>query len=414
MKIAMIVRRLNVRGGAQRQALELARELQRRGHTIVLYTFMFSPQDCFEDLLRDLRVVVWNGDTGASEHGYRYRALNERQFRQRNIPFFRGSFFEENRRAKELAMHIDRDIDLLHPHDQVSYRVAAYYKKYVKNIPSVWMMNDVPTRRYADWYGRRINPNARVSLFRRFAHWLVDVYDIRKFIRVQDAIAVLDNFNRENVKRFLGCDATVVRSGLDIAAFGYKEKNPPSRNAVRLLTTGIFMRHRRFEDVIEAVKMLADRGINALLVIIGDENNDRKYADEIHRLISERGVADRVSFSGRVSEEDLVRSYQEHHIFIFANDPQTWGLAVFEAMACGTPVIVSRGAGAHEVLVHQKNALLVSPREPRRIADAIENLVLDPALYSLLSRHGRAFAEHNLGWDKYADGIEAIFRRVAK
>lgn len=399
MKIALIIRRLNVKGGAQRQLLELSRELQKRGHTITVYTFAYAPKDCFEDLLAGLRVVVWDGAVRKDE-----RTLAE------YYPFFGGGFFRENRMAKELALEIDRDIDLLHPHDQVSYRVAAYYKKCVKNVPSIWMMNDVPTREYAEWYGRRINPNFRVSMVKRIMRRLLDFYDMRAFIRVQDAIAVLDNFNRENARRFLGRDdAVVVRSGLDIRAFQCVPRSPPSRAEAKLLTTGIFMRHRRFEDVIEAVQILVDRGINTSLTIIGDQENDRKYYEEMKRLVEEKKLMPRVSFLGRVSEEELVRAYQQHHIFVFANDPQTWGLAVFEAMACGAAVVISRGAGAHEVLAHGENALLVRSREPKDIATAAESLVRDPALYAMLSQNGRVFVENNLGWDRYAEAMEALF-----
>ena len=401
MKIALIIRRLNIKGGAQRQVLELARALASRGHTITIYTFAYSPKDCFEDLLRDLRVVVWSGaDRKGTEARMPY------------APFFRGSFFEENRRAKQLAMQIDRDIDLLHPHDQVSYRVAAYYKKCVKNVPSAWMMNDVPTRQYADWYGRRINPDFRVSPLKRVLHWMTDFYDTQKFVRVQDAIAVLDNFNRGNVRLFLGRDAMVVRSGLDIEKFSYVERAPPERDRVTLLTTGIFMRHRRFEDIIEAVKILADRGIRATLTVIGDQENDRKYYEEMRRLVEEEKLGDQIFFAGRVPEEDLVAAYQRHHIFIFANDPQTWGLAVFEAEASGTPVIVSRGAGAHEVLTDGADALLVAPREPRAIADAIARLIDNPALYRGLSKNGRVFVEKNISWERYTDQMLELFQKV--
>ena len=388
MKIALIIRRLNTRGGAQRQALELARELKKRGHVVTLYTFAYSKKDCFESLLEGMRVVVW------------------KEGKRRG--FSLGSFFEENRRAKELALQIDKDTDLLQPHDQVAYRVAAYYKKMVKNIPSVWMMNDVPTRAYAEWYGRQIHPAFRVPFFKRLTNWLMDFYDRRNFISTQDAIAVLDNFNKENVMRFLGRDAVVVRSGLGIAAFRFVEHLSPHRGDVRLLTMGIFMRHRRFEDVIEAVKILQGRGINARLTIIGDQNNDKKYAEEMKTLVKEKGLESRVSFLGRVSEEELVAGYQNSHIFIFANDPQTWGLAVFEAMACGTPVIVSRGAGAHEVLTDRENALLISPRAPEEIARAVESLIANPAFYTSLSHMGRAFVEQNMDWKKYADGMERL------
>lgn len=409
MKIALIIRRLNVKGGAQRQILELAQELQKRGHTVALYTFAYSEKDCFTDLLQGLRVVVWRGNNVSREEGH---ALNEPQRRQRNAQFFGSGFFDENRKAKELAMQIDRDTELLHPHDQVAYRVAAYYKRRVRRVPSVWMMNDVPTRRYAAWYARQIRPDAREGILKRAVHVLMDIYDRALFIRQQDAIAVLDEFNRRNVRRFLGRDATVTRSGLDIAAFAYAARTPPDRSGVRLLTTGIFMRHRRFEDIIEAIKILRDRGIAAVLTVIGDQDNDKKYADEVRRLAETRGVAPYISFPGRVSEEDLVAAYRQHHAFIFANAPQTWGLAVFEAQACGTPVIVSRGAGAHEVLTDRENALLVQPRAPREIADAVERLVNDPALYEKLSRQGRAFVEQHMGWGQYADAMEAVFRTV--
>ena len=398
MKIAMIVRRLNIKGGAQRQALELARALRARGHTIAIYTFTYSPQDCFENLLRDLRVVVWSGAGKKSTEAY--------------APFFLGSFFEENRKAKELALQIDRDIDLLQPHDQMSYRVAAYYKKLVKNVPSVWMMNDVPTRAYAAWYGRRMDKDFSVPLWKRIAHRLMDAYDIRAFIRLQEKIAVLDNFNKENARRFLGREATVVRSGLDITAFQYVGRTPPERANITLLTTGIFMRHRRFEDVIDAVKILTDRDIDASLTIIGDQDNDRKYYKEMRRLAEERGIAQRVSFSGRVSEGELIAAYQGHDVFIFANDPQTWGLAVFEAMACGTPVIVSRGAGAHEVLTDSADALLVPPRSPRAIADAIGRLIYDPALYHAMSERGRTFVEEHISWERYADAMNKLFKQI--
>ncbi|MEK7541993.1 MAG: glycosyltransferase family 4 protein [Patescibacteria group bacterium] len=325
---------------------------------------------------------------------------------------FRSSFFEENRRAKELAMRIDRDIDLLQPHDQVSYRVAAYYKKRVKNVPSAWMMNDVPTRAYAAWYGRRVNPDFRVAFIKRVTHWFMDAYDLYQFIRPQEQIAVLAESDRRNAQKFLGRDAAVVRSGIDVRAFPYAERKPPVAGRVSLLAAGIFMRHRRLEDAIAAVKILTDRGVHASLTIIGDQENDKKYAEEIKTLVRVKKIGDRVFFSGRVSEEELVRAYQRHDIFLFPNDPQTWGLAVFEAMACGTPVIVSRGAGAHEVLTDRENALLVQPQAPREIVAAVEALVRDPALYSMLSRRGRAFVEERLGWDKYADAMEALFRRA--
>ena len=108
MNIAIIIRRLNVKGGAQRQALSLARELKNMGHTVAFYTFFYDKEKCFSDLLDDMAV-----------------------------------FSSGDRDPKKLSRLIDPKTDVLNPHDQEAYRVAYYFKKDVKNTPSVWMMNDV-------------------------------------------------------------------------------------------------------------------------------------------------------------------------------------------------------------------------------------------------------------------------------
>src|SRR3989344_7602412 len=126
MNIAIIVRRLNVRGWTQRQALELGRELNKLGHKVKLYTFLYSPADCFPELLSGLDVVSLDYYPSATNYFW--------------------NWFLENRAAVRLAFMISHDTEILNPHDQVSYRVAAYFKKDIKNIPSVWMSNDLPTK----------------------------------------------------------------------------------------------------------------------------------------------------------------------------------------------------------------------------------------------------------------------------
>jgi len=58
MKIAIIVKKLNIKGGTQRQALSLAKELKKLGHEIKLYTFFYSNENCYADLLEGFEVIV--------------------------------------------------------------------------------------------------------------------------------------------------------------------------------------------------------------------------------------------------------------------------------------------------------------------------------------------------------------------
>lgn len=383
------MRKLNVKGGTQRQAVCLARELMGRGHTVKLYTFLYSPADCYEDKLRGLDVVALG----------HYPA---------NARFL---FLQENKAAKRLAALIDGDTDLLNPHDQISYRVAYYAKKCMRHIPSVWMMNDMPTRRFSLMRDQEVNPDFKPHIIKNIIARLLDWWEIRFFIRAQDCIATLGDRDRAWVKIFFGKEAHTVRSGIDIDFFPYVEHLPWSDHKVRLLTIGIFFPHRRFEDIIEAIKILRDAGMDASLTIIGDFSPKSAYAQKILHLIEKRGLSDYVHVAGRVSEKDLHTAYNEHDMFVFSNHLESWGLSVFEAMASGLPVIVSQTSGASEVLTDGKNALLVSPKSPAALAAGVKQIYSSPDLYAKLSREGRTFVEQHISWRRYTDDMLTLFNK---
>ncbi len=392
MKIAIIIRKLNTRGGNQRHVLSLAQELVKRGHRVTLYTFIYSPADCYEDLLKGLDVI------SLAYYPHTSRFL----------------FFKENHASQQLADRIDSDTEILNPHDQVCYRVAYYYKKRVKNIPSVWVMHDMPTRRFSFMREQEVNTRFHVSLLKLGIATILDWWECYTFIRVQDRIVVLDYRDQEWVKQYFKINAIVVRNGIDIVSFPFIPQHSLSKNNVRLLASGIFFPHRRFEDAIDAVKILHDAGIAATLDIVGFFSKSSAYHHELCKRLDGLGMSSFITFLGKVSEDDLRALYACHNIFIFPNHLQSWGLAVFEAMASGCPVIVSKTAGASEVLTDGEHALLVSPKSPEEIAHAVKRLIDNPNLYQMLSRNGRLFVEQHISWERYTDSLLSVFDSVLK
>lgn len=397
MKVAIIVRKLSARGGTQRQALSLARELKHTGDEVTLYAFDYSREDCFPDLLEGMKVVSLPSERKKQKKG--------------GYTGYLKGLWDENKDASTLACLIDPETELLNPHDHVAYKVAYYFKKNIRKVPSVWMMNDMPTRIWSFWREQQLRPELALPFFKRLLYWAVDTFDVGRFVRKQDAIVVLDNANKSYVKHYFGRDAFVVRSGLDLERFVFKEHGA-SRKPFRILTNGIFFIHRRFEDVIEALYLLRQKGVDATLSIIGDYGMDPTYHTKLLELCKRYSIQERVFFRGKVSDAELIKAYQDHDAFVFANVCQTWGLAVFEAMACGIPTLVSKGAGAHEVLSDGTNALLVAPRAPEDIASQLARLENGSQLSSKLSKEGRMFVEQNISWQKYAEGLRAIFSEL--
>lgn len=348
------------------------------GHGVALYTFFYDKEKCFSDLLDDMEVLA----NDAAD-------------------------------PKKLSKMIGLQTDILNPHDQEAYKVAYYFKKFVKNVPSVWMMNDVPSKNFGFWKESQFNPNLKRSFAKAVYHKFYDFLDSR-FIKAQDRVTVLDNWNKSLVKKHFGKDAIVARSGLDIEKFKFNERKFIDPKNIKLLTTGIFFPHRRFEDLITAVSLLQESievqpQYNFSLTIIGDTDNDKKYCEKLKNLIKSLGLENKVKFLDKVSDAELADAYKTHDIFVFPNHLQTWGLAVFEAMSAGIPVIVSRTAGAHEVLADRENAMLVNPKTPEDIKKAILELASNPAFYAKISANARKFVEQNISWQKYAKDMLEVF-----
>lgn len=396
MKIAIVVWDLSVSGGTQRQALEFARYLKRSGHEVKLYSAYLDRSKCYPGLIEGLEV--------ASLHEKEYAKTRNEVITWVLHPL--EPFFPSE--EKHLARMIPSGFDVVNCHDQRAYRTAYYYKRRT-GAPVLWMMNDLPkSLSRPKW-----KPGARGALDR--IHHVAFGGPVGRFLDVQhvrtlDRVAVLDRGTAEAFRSITGRGSTVVRSGLDPKAFDFRLRPlDTAKRPLVVLAVGIFFPHRRFEDLVNAASELVKAGLDVRVDIVGSEDYDREYSGQIRALVSRLGLRDRVRFVGSASEAELRRMYSESDAFVFPNFPQTWGLAVFEAMASGTPTVVSTGCGASEILADGENALLVPPGRPDMIASQLRRLFTDRALYSKLSSEGRRFVEKNVSWDSYGDTIMRLF-----
>ena len=406
VKIALIVWDLTVSGGTQRQAIELASRLSH--HDVTVYCYAFDRERCYPELTSHLRVE------NVAQKLRRYHGPTRPGRFAAFLDSSHGQFHVFDREIRELAELIDEPYDVLNPHDLFAEQVAYFYRRRFPHVRTVWMSNDVPrvfqSLEYVRMRPFKIpSPPRLVGRAVRRGLWQIERRRELRYIHAIDEIVVLDERNRRLVERYLQRPATVVRSGLDIERFTPKlEKN---NDVFTVLGTGVLFPLRRFEDLIGAVAALAERGVALHVKIIGSDEFAPDYGEMLRAQGETLGVADRVTFLNRVSEPNLRRYYRDADVFVFPNHNQTWGLAVFEAMASGTPVIVSRTAGASEVLTDGKNALVVDPLRPEQIADALERLRIDRDLYARLQVEGLRFVQENLSWDRYAHAMEEVFVR---
>lgn len=397
MKIAIIIWGSYSEGGSQKQAFNLAKTLKEKNIDIIVYSIFGNKNNPYTVIMGNIKQInLFECYSSEDENKIIFPIKIFKKNKILKIFYFN---YQVNKFSKKLAKIIDKDTDILNAHDRFVYRVSYYYKKKNKKTPSIWMANDIPS--YC-WNLERFEQKNN-NFIDKFLRIFLDLYE-KKFIKKQNMITVLDNINKTALKKYFNINSEIVRSGVDNHYFNpdtnlYNNKKLSPN--INILSVGILAPHRRFEDAILAINILKKQKINIFLNIIGDYKNSGTYKKYLDKIIEKNNLQKNINFLGSVSESELLKNYRNNDIFIFPNHMQTWGLAVFEAMACGLPTIVSKTTGASEVLTDNINCLLVNPKNPQEIAEKIIKLITSNELYKKIQKNGLEFIKNNISWEKY-------------
>jgi glycosyltransferase involved in cell wall biosynthesis len=119
-----------------------------------------------------------------------------------------------------------------------------------------------------------------------------------------------------------------------------------------------------------------------------------RWRHELEALGQELGIADRIRFTGHVSQPELDAAYERCALSILPSAREGFGLVVVESWLHGKPTVVSRRAGIAELVKHRKNGMLVDPENIDDIAARMRAILADPdGLGRKLGEGGRASAE---------------------
>ncbi|SRR5579859_3599542 len=392
MNIALIMHELLVEGGGERQCLSLARALARQGHAVTVYTSAYDRANCFPEICKDLSVT---------EAG-RGRLLWLRK------PLFLRGYLD----MLHLSEAVTSRHEIWNPHHWPA-QWGAIWLKHKLGGKVIWMCNDVPN------FHQQAHQRNTIGLLRAVISWLQYMYD-RTQNRKADLTLFLSNWAESEFKAIYTGRTRVVRSGADPKRFvpggdrqKIRERFGYNSDDFVLLWLGIFMPHRRLQDAIEAVSLLAASNSKAKLLLAGSDRSFPEYFHSLKTLAHELGVHDRIIFAGKVADEEIRDFYCACDAFLFPNENQTWGLAVLEAMACGCPVLVSQGAAVHEVLTDNENAILFPARTPKVLAQKIEQLATHPELRRKIAQAGMELVRTTYNWERFAEQIAQVCSEVA-
>lgn len=162
---------------------------------------------------------------------------------------------------------------------------------------------------------------------------------------------------------------------------------------------------KRIIDLIEAFALVTAREPRARLVVIGDGPEHAALAERLQQ----RGLQNSVRLLGALAEDAEVRAwYGRASLFCLPSEQEGFGIVFLEAMASGLPVVSTTAAAIPEVVPDGEAGLLVPPRDPAALAEALLRLLQDPALRARMRDAGRRHARR-YSWDRVADRfLEAV------
>jgi glycosyltransferase involved in cell wall biosynthesis len=206
----------------------------------------------------------------------------------------------------------------------------------------------------------------------------------------------------------------IIPCGVDLERFSPTgPREPRCANRFRVVTLSRLVERKGVADVIEALPRVRDA---ELVIAGGSANGDaatHAQARRLARLAHDLGVAGRVEFRGPVERAGVPALLRSADVVACTPWYEPFGIVALEAMACGIPVVVSAVGGLIDTVVDGVSGLHVPPRDPVRLARALNILATDAGRRRDFARAGVLRARNRYSWARVARETQDVYRVLA-
>lgn len=217
---------------------------------------------------------------------------------------------------------------------------------------------------------------------------------------------------RDTISRFIDDSGKlrVIPNAVDSSVFGPARGESPFEPN-RLLFVGLLRHVKGVDLLLQAVRLLADRGRPVSLTVIGDSfyaRHERDYED-LRRLSTTLGLDGLVTFLGGKPPAEVARAMRTSALLVLPSRRETFGSVLAEALACGTPVVATRCGGTEDI-VNDRVGVLVPPENPAALADGIAQVLDRRAGYDPNAL--RAYALDHFGLEVVGRKLCALYQEA--
>jgi glycosyltransferase involved in cell wall biosynthesis len=277
---------------------------------------------------------------------------------------------------------------------------------------------------YAKKYGVPYVLQAHGSLPRIMAKqrlkWIYDVFFGYRLLRDASRVIALSGVEADQY-RSVGVPEErieVIPNGIDLSEYAdlppkgsFKKKIGIDNDKKMILYLGRIHKTKGIDFLVRAyaclLKSMKDN--NAVLVVAGSDDG---YLAEAKRLAASLKIADKVVFTGMLSEKEKVGAYVDSSIVVNVEPRNVFGLVPLEAAACSTPVIVSKSNAVSDIIDRGRFGFSVNYGDINELARIMGKMLDNEVLLREMGQNGRWFVSKNFSWNRIITSFEKVYKEV--
>jgi glycosyltransferase involved in cell wall biosynthesis len=365
-------------GGIEKVSYEQSSRLAESGYEFDVLTSKVKGQ--IEHPAKGIRVFAYSGLKLAESFGVPYPILTVEAYKQ--------------------FAQVIRNCDLVHAHGHVymsSYLAGMLAKKYKK--PFIVTQHNTWID-YRSWLNIMENLN--------------DLTIGKSVLKRADRILTVSKETMKYVLR-LGADKTktsVMYNGVDTNCFRSakkgesREKLGLPKNRTIIFSVRRLVYKNGLDTLIESAAIVARNNPDILFVVAGKGPSKQLIEDHIKEL----GIEENTKLTGFVPDELLPVYYNAADYFVLPSaSGEGLPLVLFEAMACGLPVIATAVGGTPEIIEHMKNGVLVPPMNPEAMAEALLKLLAKEELGRGIGEEAKRSIKNRFTWEENVRRLAKIY-----
>jgi len=369
-------------GGVVRVVYELSKKLVKNGHGVTVYT----TDGCKKrlDVKKNLPVCVEGIST--------YYFSNLSNYLRMKLKIA-TTYYLPTVARKEIM-----DFDVIHIHEHrtvLAIVIHKYSQKY--NVPYIIQAHG------------SVLPTFQKQRLKK----IFDLLFGYKILKDASKVIALTKTEVEQYNK-MGVDGgkiEIVPNGIDFSEYA----NLPKRGEFRkrysikddekiILYLGRIHKIKGADLLVKAFADLTNDLDDVRLVIAGPDDG---FLSTLKKKIGNLKIDDKILFTGPLYERSKLGAYVDADVYVLPSVYEIFGIAVLEACACGTPVIVTDRCGIADVVDGKVGYVVEYDKDQLR--DAIFEVLSDGGLRRRFGEEGRRLVREQFGWDKVVLGVERIY-----